>query len=200
MTEKAKDPTMNQQHHGKGWLARRAITVGAGMLAEKVRHRPARQTDEVPGTVRDLTDEWLTGWLCRDVPGARVTSFTVLGDSAGSSTRAALRVTYNTEGNRAGLPTELFAKLAASYRQRVTRGCAGAVDEPPGKPGLLREDIAATKGATFVEPVQPLERTQIEDLVENLARMHGTMWEHPDLRLLPKTPVDHFRTISAFLD
>ena len=226
MTEKAKDPTMNQQHHGKGWLARRAFTVGAGMLAEKVRHRPARQTDEVPGTVRDLTDEWLTGWLCRDVPGARVTSFTVLGGSAGSSTRAALRVTYNTEGSRAGLPTELFAKLAASYRQRVTLGSAdaqraevvfftslrpkiemetphgygGAVDARSWKSAVLMEDIAATKGATFVEPVQPLERTQIEDLVENLARMHGTMWEHPDLRLLPKTPVDHFRTISALLD
>ena len=211
---------------GKGWLAGRAIAVGASTLTEKVRHKPVRRVNEVPGTVRDITDEWLTGWLCRGVPGACVTSFSIPGGSAGTSTRAALRVTYNAEGSRAGLPTELFMKLASSYRQRVLlgsadaqrgevvffttlrpkidmetpRGFGGAIDERSWKSVVLMEDIAATKGASFVEPVHPLERTQVEDLVENLARMHGTMWEHPDLRALPKTPVDHFRIISSFLD
>ena len=217
---------MSQQHHGKGWLARRAIAVGASTLTEKVRRKPVRRIDEVPGTVRDITEEWLTGWLCRDVPGAHVTSFSIPGGSRGTSTRAALRVTYNAEGRRAGLATGLFLKLASSYRQRVLlgsadaqrgevvfftslrpkidmetpRGFGGAVDQRSWRSVVLMEDIAATKGATFVEPVHPLERKQVEDLVENLARMHGTMWEHPDLRELPKTPLDHFRIISAFLD
>jgi hypothetical protein len=38
-----------------------------------------------------------------------------------------------------------------------------------------------------------LGRKQVEDFVANLAQMHGTMWEHPDLHALPKTPVEHFR-------
>jgi Phosphotransferase enzyme family len=226
MTTESLAATMSRQRHGKGWLAGRAIAVGASTIAEKVRRRPARRIDEVPGAVADITDEWLTGWLCRDVPGAHVTSFTVPAGSTGTSTRAALRVSYNAEGTRAGLPTDLFVKLASSYRQRILLGSAdaqrgevvffttlrpkidmetpvgygGAADERSWKSAVLMEDVAATKGAIFVEPVHPLERKQVEDLVENLARMHGTMWEHPDLRALPKTPLDHLRTISAFLD
>ena len=218
--------TPTPQPHGKAWLARRAIEVGVSTVAEKVRPRPARRIDEVPGTIGDITCEWLTGWLCQDVSGAAVTSFTSPGGSAGTSTRAALRVRYNAEGVAGGLPTELFVKLASSYRQRVLLGSAnaqrgevvffnslrpniemetplgygGAVDERGWKSAVLMEDIAATKGATFVEPIRPLERAQVEDLVANLARMHGAMWEHSDLAALPKTPADHFATISAFLD
>src|SRR5581483_1874304 len=172
-------PTEAPRPHGKAWLARRAIEVGVSTLTEKVRPRPARGIDEVPGTVADITGQWLTGWLCRDVPGAAVTSFTSPGGSAGTSTRAALRVSYNAEGVAAGLPTELFVKLASSYRQRVLLGSAnaqrgevvffnslrpniemetplgygGAVDERGWKSAVLMEDIAATKGATFVEPI-----------------------------------------------
>jgi len=39
--------------------------------------------------------------------------------------------------------------------------------------------------------VYPLGRKQVEDLVANLAQMHRTMWEHPDLHALQKTPVEH---------
>jgi hypothetical protein len=224
--ESGSDATADQATRGKGWLAGRALTVGARVLAEKVRPAPARRTDDVPGSVKHITEEWLTAWLCRDTPGARVTSFHTPGGSVGTSTRSALRVTYNAEGDRAGLPTELFVKMASSYRQRVLLGSAdaqrpevtfftalrphidmetplgygGAVDSRSWKSVVLMEDIAATKGATFSEPVRALERHQVEDLLVNLARMHGAMWEHPDLQALPKTPLQHYRTISAFLD
>src|SRR5262245_47306608 len=189
MTAQAREPDVSH-HRGKGWLAGRAIAVGASTLTEKVRRKPVRRLDEVPGTVRDITEEWLTGWLCRGVSGARVTSFSIPAGSAGTSTRAALRVGYNAEGTRAGLPTELFLKLASSYRQRVLlgsadaqrgevvfftvlrpkidmetpRGFGGAIDQRSWKSVVLMEDVAATKGATFVEPVHPLERKQVEDL------------------------------------
>ncbi|HEX6389150.1 MAG TPA: phosphotransferase [Solirubrobacteraceae bacterium] len=210
---------------GTGWLVRRALTVGALRLGEKLRPRPARAAHDVPGSPGEITEEWLTALLCADVPGARVASFTTPGGSVGTSTRVALRVTYNDAGRQAGLPTELFAKLAASYRQRMLLGGArvldgetifftklrpqfemeaplgygGVVDERAWKSAVLMEDIAATKGAQFIEPIAPLTRAQVEDLVANLARMHGTMWESPDIGVL-KTPRDHFNNISAFLD
>jgi hypothetical protein len=154
-----------------------------------------------------------------------VESFTTPGGSVGTSTRVALRVTYNEAGQRAGLPTELFAKLVATYRQRVLlggahvldgetvfftrlrphiemeapQGYAGVVDERAWKSIVIMEDIAATKGAQFIEPIAPLTREQVEDLVLNLARMHGAMWEHAEISVL-KTPRDHYNNVSAFLD
>lgn len=211
---------------GKGWLARRALEVAASSVAEKVRPRPARLGHEVPGAATAITEEWLTAILCNGTPGARVTSFTTPGGSVGTSTRVAIRVSYNEAGREGGLPTELFAKLAATYRQRLLLGGAdvlrgetvfftrlrphvemeaplgygGVVDERSWKSAVIMEDVAATKGAKFIEPIHPLTRPQVEDLVQNLARMHGALWEHPALGELPKTPLDHYRTISAFLD
>src|SRR5213078_1579758 len=79
-------------------------------------------------------------------------------------------------------------------------GYGGVVDERAWKSVVIMEDIAATKGAQFIEPVHPLTREQVEDLVENLARMHGTYWKDPGLEVLDRTPLDHYRQISAFLD
>jgi hypothetical protein len=207
-------------------LAKRAAVVGALSLAEKVRPRPARAANEVPGSAKEITEEWLTAQLCRDVPGARVESFTTPGGSVGTSTRIALRVSYNEVGRNAGLPTELFAKLAATYQQRLMlggagvlegetvfftqlrpeiemeapKGYGGVVDQRSWKSAVIMEDLAATKGARFIEPIHPLTRAQVEDLVQNLARMHDAMWESPRLGGLAKTPMDHYRYISAFLD
>jgi Phosphotransferase enzyme family len=210
----------------KAWLAKRAAVVGALTLQEKVRPRAARSAHDVPGSASEITEEWLTALLCSDVPGARVESFTTPGGSVGTSTRVALRVMYNETGRQAGLPTELFAKLAATYQQRMLlggagvlegetvfftelrpkiemeapMGYAGVVDQRSWKSVAIMEDIAATKGAQFIEPIHPLTRAQVEDVVQNFARMHGTMWEHPALQLLAKTPLDHYNYINAFLD
>ena len=210
---------------GTSWLLRRVAAVGVQHLTEKVRPQPARAATDVPGSAAAITSEWLTAVLCRDAPGARVESFTTPGGSVGTSTRVAIRVVYNEAGRRAGLPTKLFAKLAATYRQRLLLGAAGVLDgetifftklrpriemeapqgyagvydESSWKSAVLMEDIAATKGAQFVEPVHPLTRAQVEDLVQNLARMHGALWEQPALGELWKTPLDHYRLISSFL-
>jgi Phosphotransferase enzyme family len=211
---------------GKGWLARRAAEVAAIYLAGKVRSNHAGSADRVPGSASEITPEWLTGILCRDTPGASVVSVEKPGGSVGTSTRVALRPTYNEAGRQAGLPTELFAKLVATYRQRLLLGAAdvlagetifftklrpkvvmeaplgygGVIDERAWTSVVIMEDIAATKGAQFIEPVHPLTREQVEDLIQNLARMHGALWEDPSLDVLRRTPIHHYRTISAFLD
>ncbi|MDT7696906.1 MAG: hypothetical protein QOI75_6273, partial [Pseudonocardiales bacterium] len=60
-----------------------------------VRKPSARSALDVPGTASEITTDWLTAVLCRDVAGAEVTEFTTPGGSSGTSERVALRVTYN---------------------------------------------------------------------------------------------------------
>lgn len=209
----------------KLWLAGRAATVGAHVVAEKIRPAAPRAVSDVPRNGTSLTPEWLTAVLCRDTPGAEVMSWHSPGGSSGTSERAALRVTYNAAGTAAGLPTELFTKASASFTQRLLLGGAdvlageteffmnfrpavtmeapvgywGAVDEASWRSIIVLEDIAASKGATFVEPTTPLTRSQVEDVLRNMAAYHGAWWDAPELKVL-KTPTDHYDNVAGMLD
>jgi Phosphotransferase enzyme family len=209
----------------KLWLAKRAVQVGAHTLGERIRPPVLRTRNDVPANGTDLNVQWLTDVLCFQHPGARVVSFSTPGRSAGTSTRAALRVTYNDVGQAAGLPTELFTKTTAKFSQRLVLGGAdvlrgethffltfrpkvdmeapqaywGGVDESSWRSMILMEDIAATKGAVFIKPTTPLTRSQVEDVLRNMAAYHGTWWEAPELAIL-KNPTDHYNNVSRFLD
>jgi hypothetical protein len=208
----------------KLWLAGRAVTVGGYMAVERVRPPVARTRADVPYNGVDLTEEWLTDVLCADVPGASVVGFHSPSGDSGTTTRAALRVTYNEAGQRAGLPTHLFTKSSASFAQRLMlggadvlhgethffmtfrprismeapRGYFGGVDAGSWRSLILMEDIAATKGATFNRPTTPITRAQLEDLLGNMAAYHGACWESPDLSIL-KTPNDFYRNLSELV-
>jgi hypothetical protein len=212
-----------RQRNPKLWILGRAATLGAIAAKERVRPQRARTAADVPGVADDITTEWLSAVLCRDVPGAEVVSFTTPGGSSGTSERVALRVTYNQAGRDAGLPEHLFAKLTASVQQRLLLGAAdviagethffmtfrpkvdmeaplgywGASEDRTWKSIVIMEDIAHSKGATFPEPTTRVTRPQIEDLLQNMARYHGAMWEDPDLAVL-KTPTDHITNVSSF--
>jgi hypothetical protein len=209
----------------KLWLLGRAATVGGHVLAEKLTQPLARRPDEVPRNGLALTNEWLTAVLCDGHPGAAVVAFSSPGGSSGTSTRAALRVVYNDDGAKAGLPTELYTKTTASYSQRVLLGGArvldgetqfftrlrprveieapkgywGGVDQRSWRSMILMEDIAATKGARFIEATTPVTRAQVEDLLRNMARYHGGLWQDPAIGTL-KTPRDHFHNVKTFID
>jgi hypothetical protein len=101
-------------------LAGKAAQVGALGLFEKLRPPVLRSRDDVPMSGADLTTEWLTEVLCRDIPGAQVVSFSTPGGSSGTSERLALRVEYNDAGIAAVLPTQLYTKTTKSFRQRPT--------------------------------------------------------------------------------
>lgn len=217
---------MPQQHrYPKLWVAGRAAALGAQVLAEKMRKPLARTAADIPGTAAEITAEWLTAVLCREVPGAAVTAFTTPGGSSGTSERVALRVTYNQVGRDAGLPEHLFGKLTASLSQRLLLGSVDVIsgethffmtfrpkvemEAPLGYWGasdvdrtwksiVIMEDIAHTKGATFFDPTTQVSRSQVEDLVQNLARFHGAMWEDPALAVL-KTPTDHVNNVGSFI-
>lgn len=209
----------------KLWLAKRALEIGAHMAGERTRPPMLRTRADIPRNGTDLNEQWLTDVLCHEHPGARVISFSTPGGSVGTSTRTALRVTYNEVGQAAGLPTELYTKTSAQFSQRLLLGGAdvlhgestfyltfrpkvemeapngywGGVDESSWRSMILMEDIAATKGATFIKPTTPLTRGQVEDILLNMAAYHGVWWEAPELGIL-KSPTDHCNNVANLLD
>ena len=106
--------------------------LAAKLAANVARERlvPARVTSlrDLPPCADALTNEWLTAALCREVRGAAVVGFEVVGGSDGTSSRRALCVHYNEEGQQAGLPTRLFTKSASSFQSRLML-VAGGVTE-----------------------------------------------------------------------
>ncbi|MEV4237575.1 MULTISPECIES: aminoglycoside phosphotransferase family protein [unclassified Nocardia] len=194
----------------KLWLLRRSATVSAHILGEKITRPKARSIEDVPVSGEEITPEWLTAVLCRDVPDAEVLSFDTSNGSRGTSTRVAIQVDYNEVGTQAGLPTELFAKTTTAFSQRILLGGGkmiegetrffrdfrprvemeapigywGASDPSSWRSIALMEDIVATRGAVFSEPTAPIARDQIEDLIRNLARLHGTFWEDSSIAVL----------------
>ncbi|WP_433734295.1 aminoglycoside phosphotransferase family protein [Nocardia sp. CA-129566] len=209
----------------KLWLLGRSATVGAHLLGEKITRPKARSVDDVPVSGEEVTPEWLTAVLCRDVADAEVLSFDTSNGSRGTSTRVAIRVEYNDAGIKAGLPTELFAKTTTAFSQRILLGGGkmiegetrffrdfrprvemeapigywGASDPSSWRSIALMEDIVATRGAVFSEPTAPIARDQMEDLIRNLARLHGTFWEDSSIAVL-NTPAYMLDAYLAAID
>lgn len=201
-----------------------AANVVWAMAKERFAKAPARSVGDVPRDGSDLTLEWLTAVLCRDVPGAEVISWSNPSGSSGTSERMALKVQYNSVGADAGLPTDLYTKTTASLKQRIILGFAdglhgetrfftdfrpsvnmeaaqgywGNVDESSWRSIVVMEDLAATRGAKFIDATEPLSRSQVEDVLSNLAAMHGVWWNSPELKTL-RNPTEHIDNIEALI-
>lgn len=180
-----------------------AARVAAQALRERVSTAPVTSADEVPATFDAITDEWLTATLCSGTPGARVVSHEVSGGSDGASSRRAIHVRYDAAGERAALPTRLFAKSAESLQSRlflvlggVTEGEAifyrdlrpqldrlrsprafhAASDERTFRSIVLMDDLAA-EGWAFPDPMtETLSRADAEAMVDQMAYYHAAFW------------------------
>jgi hypothetical protein len=169
--------------------------------------RPTSLAD-VPPSADALTTEWLTAALCRDVPGAEVTDLSVFGGSDGTSSRRALRVSYNDAGREAGLPTDLFTKSASTLQSRLLLVLSGvaegetifyrdirpeldrlrsprayyaAFDPRTSRSIVVLEDLSV-RGWTFPDPMQEvITREDAEDMVDQMAYYHGAFWNDPRL-------------------
>ncbi|MFQ6331807.1 aminoglycoside phosphotransferase family protein [Nocardia sp. CWNU-33] len=95
--------------------------------------------------------------------------------------------------------TRFFMDLRPQVELEAPLGYWGAFDSSSWRSIALMEDVAATRGAVFIEPNAPIARNQIEDLVRNLARLHGTFWEHPSIATL-KNPNDFLAAIRSSID
>lgn len=191
-----------------GISAKLKVAGQAGRLAAHAateRLRPARPTSlqDIPRSTVFLTDEWLTGALCAGVPDARVVAHSLGGGSDGSTSRRAIKATYNEVGRAAGLPTDLYSKSTPNLTSRLLTIPAGALEteclfynairptvdiEAPigyyadfdprsGRSMILLEDVSNTKRAAFGDPTKiPIDRPLAEDIVRLLGTLHGTFW------------------------
>lgn len=147
----------------------------------------------LPRTVEQLDAAQLTELL-----GRRVSTATVLGGDAGTSSRARLALTGD------GVPDTVFVKLPAAtaatrlmgelgrlgetevrFYDRLSgqlRGvptCHGcAFDAWTGRYVLVLEDLPA-EDCEFLDTLHPLTPDQAGSLVELLAHVHATFWDRP---------------------
>lgn len=127
--------------------------------------------------------------------GRTVTSVSVLGGDAGTTSRARLALTGD------GVPESVFVKMSAGTAQSrligelgrlaetevrfyrdvapqltgVPRAFGSAFDPLTGRFVLVLEDLAAG-GCAFPDTVHPLDADQAAGIVELLARLHAAFW------------------------
>lgn len=189
---------------GTGALAAR---LASNLLWEKVTRPSATRVGDVPCNFESIEPEWFTAVLCAGRSGAEVTSARLGRGSRGTSARQQFLIEYNEAGQRAGLPSSVFAKgtpdlitrIAGSVSESMTGeayfyssirpelrieapiGYHSAFDLRSGRSIHLLEDLVETKGATFCSPQNRIYRTQAEEIVSLLATLHGTYYDSPRL-------------------
>lgn len=84
--------------------------------------------DDLPLRYEDMTPHWLTAVLCRNAPGAQVTSFDLDTADDGNTSRRRILLRYNDEGEAAGLPASVFCKASFRFETRVSVGVCGGLE------------------------------------------------------------------------
>lgn len=184
-----------------------ALKIGGRVAYERLARPKARRFDDVPCSPYAVTAEWLTAVLCSKAPGAIVTHVEVKPASAGTHERHRLKVSYNEEGRRAGLPVSVFTKSLPSIVTRMIGGFNGtarvegsfftqirpqleieaplcyhsAYDRRTFAAIHLLEDLVATKSATFCNHKTYVTRAMADDMVDLLASLHGRFYGDPTL-------------------
>ena len=103
----------------------------AGIYRDEQEKKPRALTlNDVPGIYEAITAQWLTAVLCRDTPGAEVTSFSIGDRSDGSSNRARIYLTYNEAGQRVAIPARVRDRLADRHLFNARAGLLVWSDQP----------------------------------------------------------------------
>ena len=181
-------------------MAETASRVGSvvGLAAHLGRGLQRVATDMVVGRARSLprTIGELDARFLSQLMGATVTSVSVIGGDAGTSSRARLALTGE------GVPDSVFVKMPAEtaatrvmgelgrlaetetrfYRELspqlsgLPKSYGSAFDPLTGRFVLVLEDLAVDR-CEFPDTLHPLSADQASQVVELLARLHATFWE-----------------------
>lgn len=189
-----------------------AVTRSASFgVLDRARPPRVNTLEDVPARIEQLTPELLTLVLCTAHPGAMVNDVSFESGSSGTSVRGRIRIDYNTAGSEAGLPTTLFAKSTPTLVTRIANGMTGTAESEAGfyrhlRPHLeleaphgqhciadartfrslhLLEDLVATKSARFCMPTDTIDRRQAEQVVVQLATLHGAAARLSAIRSAP---------------
>jgi hypothetical protein len=192
----------------KSQLPLLAVKLAANVARERLAPGRVKSLRDVPPSADALTNEWLTAALCREVPGAAVVDFEVIGGSDGTSSRRALKIDYNVVGQLAGLPTRLFTKSASSFQSRLMLVAGGVTEsetifyrdirpqldwlrsprsyhaafDPKTYRSIVMMDDLSAEGWTFPDPMQDtICRQDAEDMVDQMAYYHADFWDDPRL-------------------
>jgi hypothetical protein len=169
-----------------------------GLAAHLGRGMQRVATDAVIGRMRSLprTISGLDAPSLSTIMGRRVTSVSVIGGDAGTSSRARLALTGED------VPASVFVKMPAEtvatrlmgelgrlaqtevlfYRELspqltgVPAAYGSAFDSLTGRFVLVLEDLAVD-ACEFPDTLHPLDKDQASMIMELLARLHATFWE-----------------------
>jgi hypothetical protein len=162
----------------------------------------------LPAATKDLTPALLTSLVRVRHPGTVVDAIELLEaksygeDMVSTSARAVLKLHYAT-ANSNGLPTRVVVKmvrgvdsiLAPFYRNEVAfyrdirdqlaieapRAIAAAYDPQTLRFALVLEDLTERE-ARFPNVTLPVDRADIEGLLDTQASLHAAFWESPRFR------------------
>jgi hypothetical protein len=199
------------------------------LAAARERLRPVRALagGEIPRSPGEIDAGWLTAALGSRVPGVRVSSVKLISSSVGTTTRGVLEVAFEDARHAAGLPARLFVKCTATVAQRLMLGLGGfiegevefysnvrpmleieapvgyfaALDPRSWRSVVVMEDVVSRRGARFWQPSTTIGRREAEELLAQVARWHGALWDQPQLAAWPwlKTPADRMRVIESLI-
>lgn len=181
-------------------LAGALVPLVGYATVDNLRRRPVRADAAVPGLAENITVDWLNRVLRRSLGGAKVQSFEVEEHSSGTSVRARIRLYYNGMSLDEQPPATIFVKSAPTVLTRVSNGLSGTAPAEAGFFNELRdhfnieaprgyysaveshsfrsiqilEDLVATRAADFCQPTTEISRKQADQIVEQLAVLHGT--------------------------
>lgn len=152
----------------------------------------------VPRSWSELTPDWLTEALAADFPGITVAETYVDGVTAGTNSRATLRLRCTGDG-----PQQVFVKREGSLLNRLAltalgaheaearlalarpelplehpRLLAGAVDARRLAAVVVMEDVTL-RGARPQDATTPLTPDQVASGLAGLARLHAAYWSRP---------------------
>jgi hypothetical protein len=181
-------------------MAKRTVRTAALVARDRITRPVARTRDDVPGSVRLLSKDYLTAILCADHPGARVESFLLEDGSKGTHERRRIRLQYNPEGEARNLPETVYTKSLPSLVTRMLVGYLGhsrfeMLFYNQIRPGLeietptcyfsasdketlaaihVLEDVCATKQAVFGDEKTYVDKDMAGDIVDVMADLHAS--------------------------
>lgn len=189
--------------HSKISLMGSAAAVGFHMLMEKTFQAGSQRESSIPAGFSEMTTQWLSTVLCKNVEGAEVLSFRLDKPSNGTTSRALVHLTYNEEGTSAGSPTRVFAKSTVRFTERLTaRFTLAPVMESIFFNHIQSElaDIETTEAyfsgyelpscrsmilmkylehCSYTNPTSYISLENARDMMSLLARVHARFWNSP---------------------
>jgi hypothetical protein len=168
-------------------------------------YRKAIGPEDLPIDYEAITPEWLTHFLCKDHPDAKVVSYSLSEKDNGSTNRRRIFVKYNDAGIAANLPKSVFCKSSCELTNRISLGLSGAalgevtfynkirpllnIEAPvpyfakfdPDSCNsmiVLRDD---SERVIFGDDSMVINRAQAESMVRLMAVYHGYMHERKEL-------------------